>query len=512
MSRYVCIHCHFYQPPRENPWLEKVERQESAYPYHDWNERITAECYLPNTKSPILGVDGKEIVVVNNYEKIDFNFGPTLLSWIERRKPEVYQTIIKADKVCQERFSGHGSAIAQIYNHIIMPLANRRDKQTQVVWGIKDFQRRFERHPEGMWLAETAVNTETLETLAENGIKFTILSPRQAKQTRKIGNIEWQNTTNESIDTRMAYLCRLPSGKTINLFFYNGKISHEISFGYLLNNGEDFAKRLISTLSENGAQNQLVSIATDGETFGHHKRYGDMALAYCLYHIETHRLAEITVYGEYLEKYPPEHEVEIVENSSWSCIHGVERWKSNCGCSAGANLRWTQEWREPLRQAMDWVRGRLIDVYENEMSVIINDPWNVRDDYISTILDKSKTILNDFLLKHAGRELSKKDKFKVIKLLEMQKHAMYMYTSCGWFFDDISRIETIQLMQCAARAMQLANEVCGVSLEADYLALLKQAPSNVEAFKTGDKVFEMLVKPTIPENANIKLQERFMDD
>ena len=508
MNRYICIHSHFYQPPRENPWLKKIERQESAYPYHDWNERIAHECYLPYAESPILGANGDSIKTINNYGKTNFNFGPTLLSWIRKRKPELYNTIINTDKESIKTFSGHGQAIAQVYNHIIMPLANARDKQTQVTWGIKYFEHHFGRAPEGIWLAETAVDSNTLEVIADHGIKFTILAPRQAKHIRKLDGNDWIDVNNETIDTKNVYLCHLPSGKNINIFFYDGSISSGIAFGGLLNNGEDFADRLISAFSEENS-NQLVNIATDGETFGHHQRYGNMALAYCIYHIEKHNLAQFTVYGEYLEKFPPLYEVKIIENSSWSCAHGVERWRSNCGCNAGTNSEWSQEWRGPLRDAMDWLRDKLIAVYEEEAAKLVNDPWMARDNYIDLLMDKSSTRLNLFIEKHAKKKLAQKDAYKFLQLLEMQKYAMFMYTSCGWFFDDISRIETIQIMQCAARSIMLAKEICGEDMEDEYLNLLKLAQSNVSDFQTGDIVYGMLVKPTIPENPNLELQELF---
>ena len=401
MNRYVCIHCHFYQPPRENPWFGEVVRQDSAYPFHDWNERITAECYATNTASQILGRQKEVVDTINNYEKINFNFGPTLLSWLQKRKPETYRRIIDADKESQRNFSGHGSAIAQVYNHVIMPLANRRDKETQVYWGIKDFIHRFGRFPEGIWFSETAIDTETLETVAEQGIKFTILSPSQALRIRKPGDTEWNDLKGGCIDTSKAYLCRLPSGKTINLLFYNGNISQGIAFGDLLNNGENFAKRLTSDFSDNDEVPELMHIATDGETYGHHRRYGNLALAYCIHHIEKNNLARFTVYGEYLEKHPPEYEVEIIENSSWSCVHGVERWRSDCGCCCGTHPAWNQEWRKPLREAMDMIQSGLINIFEEEMSKFVRDPWKARNDYIESILDPSDETLNSFLSKHA---------------------------------------------------------------------------------------------------------------
>ena len=497
MNRYVCIHGHFYQPSRENPWLEAIELQDAAYPYHDWNERITEECYAPNTAARILDAEKKIIDIVNNYTKISFDFGPTLLGWLERFKPEIYQAILLADREGQSKFSGHGPAIAQIYNHIIMPLANIRDKRTQVIWGIKDFKYRFKRLPEGMWLPETAVDLDTLDILAEEGIKFTILAPHQAKRVRKIGENEWQDVNNGKIDIKMPYLCKLPSGKTIHIFFYNKPISQDIAFGGLLNSGEMFAKELLKPFAQQTQTAQLVHIATDGETYGHHHRFGDMALAYCLYYIESNNLAQITIYGEYLEKHPPTHEVEIVENSSWSCAHGIERWRDNCGCNTGAHPGWTQAWRAPLRRAMDWLRDALIKVYQAQISLYVKDVWQVRDDYIEVILDRSPENVENFFSIHLIKEITKQEKIKVLKLLEMQRQAMLMYTSCGWFFDEISGIETIQIMRHAARAMQLAKEISGIDFEPKYTKILEEAPSNNPRFKNGAQIYELLAKPAI---------------
>jgi alpha-amylase/alpha-mannosidase (GH57 family) len=494
MNRYICIHGHFYQPPRENPWLEAIEMQDSASPYHDWNERIAAECYEPNTASRILDQEKRIIGIVNNYSKISFNFGPTLLPWLEIYRPEVYRAILDADTECTEKFSGHGAAIAQVYNHIIMPLANRRDKVTQIRWGLKDFEYRFRRKPEGMWLAETAVDTETLELLAAEGLKFIILAPHQAKRVRRIGEKEWIDVKGGKINTRMPYVCNLPTGKKINIFFYDGSISHDLSFRNLLIDGKRFANRLISAFIDN-QESQLIHTATDGETYGHHHRFGDMALAFCLHHIESNKLAEITVYGEYLEKHPPSSEVDIIEKSSWSCKHGVARWWSNCGCNSGAYPEWNQEWRTPLRNAMDWLRESLAPIFERELSELLKNSWKARDDYIQVILDRSRDNIEQYLLNHRKRTLSQEEQLKVLKLLEMQRHALLMYTSCGWFFDEISGIETIQIMRYADRAMQLAKEVSGINLEQEYIGKLSSAESNISEYGNGTKVYELFVKP-----------------
>ncbi|MBD3264460.1 MAG: DUF3536 domain-containing protein [Candidatus Omnitrophica bacterium] len=495
MERYICIHGHFYQPPRENPWLEEIELQDSAYPYHDWNQRISSECYGPNANSRILGADSKIVDMVNNYSKISFNFGPTLLSWMKKHRPSIYEAIIEADKISRERFSGHGSALAQVFNHIIMPLANQRDKYTQVIWGIKDFEERFGRFPEGMWLAETAVDVATLEVLAELGIKFTILAPTQAKRVKKMGKGgKWTDVSGGKIDPTMAYLCVLPSGKHINLFFYDGPVSQDVAFGGLLNNGETFANRLLNISSENRSWPQLLHIATDGETYGHHHRYGDMALTYCLDFIEKNKLAGITNYAEYLEKHPPFYMVETEENTSWSCAHGVSRWGDDCGCSSGLHPDWNQKWRKPLREAMDWLRGELSDIYEKEASRYFNDPWQARNDYVQVLLNRFKGSIDSFLAANVKDKIFLNEKGRIVKLLEMQKNSLFMYTSCGWFFDDISGIESTQVMRYAARAIQLAEEYAANPLEAGYLEILKKAKSNIGKFGEASNIYRMFAK------------------
>jgi alpha-amylase/alpha-mannosidase (GH57 family) len=496
MNRYICIHGHFYQPPRENPWLEEIEVQDSAYPYRDWNERITAECYSPNTAARILSPDKTVIDIINNYSRISFNFGPTLLSWMENHSPDVYSAVQQADQESQKRFSGHGSAIAQVYNHLIMPLANKRDKETQVIWGIKDFEYRFGREPEGMWLAETAVDIETLEILAGFGIKFTILAPRQARKIKKLDDEVWFDVSESKIDPRRAYVCKLPSGNSINLFFYDGLISNDLAFGNLLISGENLANRLMQTLDENPESAQIAHIATDGETYGHHQKHGDMALAYCLHFVETNKFAEVTIYGEFLEKFPPEYEVEIIEDTSWSCIHGIERWRSNCGCNSGRE-GWNQEWRAPLRNALDWLRNTMLPFYEKETGHYVDDIWKLRNNYIKVILNRAPENIDEFFYSSGIKNLTAEEKIKLLKMLEIQRHALLMYTSCGWFFDEVSGIETVQVILYAARAIQLLNELRGLNLEKEFLDLLKKIPSNIPGVKNGKTVYERYVKPAI---------------
>jgi alpha-amylase/alpha-mannosidase (GH57 family) len=494
MERYVCIHGHFYQPPRENPWLEAIELQDPAYPYHNWNERITAECYAPNAKSRVLDERGRIVQMINNYAKISFNFGPTLLAWLEEKSPDVYHAILEADRESQETFSGHGSALAQAYNHMILPLANQRDKYTQILWGIRDFEHRFRRSPEGMWLPETAVDLETLDILAEEGIRFTILAPHQTHRVRRIGDKRWGELSGREIDPTMAYTLRLPSGRSIVLFFYDGPISGAVAFEGLLKSGESFVQRLMGGFSEKRTWPQMVHIATDGETYGHHYRFADMALAYALHTIESKNLARLTNYGEYLEKYPPTHEVEIFENTSWSCAHGVERWRDDCGCTTGGNPGWHQAWRAPLREALDWLRDALAPAYEEKARQLLEDPWDARNEYIRVILDRSPENTEGFLNQHASRALNDDEKITVLKLLELQRHAMLMYTSCGWFFAELSGIETVQVIQYAGRAVQLAQEVFEEDLENRLLEHMELAESNIPEHGNGSRIYEKFVK------------------
>jgi len=496
-QRYVCIHCHFYQPPRENPWLEAVELQDSASPYHDWNERVTAECYLPNGAARILDGQSRIAKIVNNYSRISFNFGPTLLSWLEKRAPQAYERILAADRQSQQFFSGHGSALAQAYNHTILPLSNSRDKRTQIAWGIRDFQHRFGRDPEGMWLPETAVDVETLELLSEAGIKFTVLAPHQARRMRNQVWEEWQSVEGARIDPTRAYQCYLPSGRTLSLFFYDGPISHAVAFENLLIDGERFAHRVLSGFNSERHWPQIVHIATDGETYGHHYPHGDMALAYTLEYLERNQLARITNYGEYLALHPPAAEVEIFERSSWSCVHGIARWTSDCGCRSGGGNSWNQQWRRPLRSTLDWLRDELSAVYEVRAARLIVDPWAARDDYVDVVLDRTSQNKRAFFERNTIRPLSSAEQVEALRLLEMQRHLMLMYTSCGWFFDELTGPATLQILQYAARALQLSQQITGEDREESFLQRLQETWSNVPGLGNGRHVYECYIRPTM---------------
>jgi alpha-amylase/alpha-mannosidase (GH57 family) len=498
MKKKICIHGHFYQPPRENPWLEAVELQDSAAPYHDWNERITAECYAPNATARMLDTEGRIDRIVNNYSRISFNFGPTLLTWMHDKAPEIHEAIITADRESRARFSGHGSAIAQVYNHMILPLANPRDKTTQVVWGIQDFEARFGRKPEGMWLAETAADVASLETMAQHGIKFTILSPYQANRTRRSGGGgRWRDVNGGRVDPSRAYTIRLPSGRRIAAFFYDAPVSQAVAFEKLLESGERFARRLTGAFHEGRQWTQLVHIATDGESYGHHHRKGEMALASALDFIENDPDVELTNYGEFLEQNPPQFDAEIHEGSAWSCSHGVERWKSHCGCNSGGNAGWNQNWRQPLRNALDWLRDTLAPRFESKAATLLKQPWEARNAYVQVILDRSETSIAHYFERHAIRPLEEAEQITALRLLEMQRHAMLMYTSCGWFFDEVSGIETVQIIQYAARALQLATDLCGEDFEPKFLEILEHARSNIPEHQDGRWIYNHFVKPAI---------------
>ncbi len=494
-KRFVCIHGHFYQPPRENPWLETVETQDSAAPYHDWNERICAECYAPNGAARILNGKTQIARIVNNYARMSFNFGPTLLSWMREKATRTCHMVRDGERRSRERNRGHSSAMAQGYNHVIMPLANARDRDTQIRWGIADYEFTFGAPPEGMWLPETAVDSATLEALAANGIKFTVLAPHQCKSIRPLKDQgEWTPTPDATVDITHPYLVRFASGASIAVFFYNGPLSRAIAFNGLLNSGDNLVNGLKAAFKDN-AQPQLVHVATDGETYGHHHKYGEMALAYALRLLEQDKVVKLTNYASFLEQFPPEFECAIAEDTSWSCMHGIERWRSNCGCNSGRG-DWNQAWRAPLRTALDELRDALIPLTEQESGLLFKDVWAARDAYIQVILDRSPDSMDRFFAAHQAHTLSDSERVRALELMEMQRHALLMYTSCGWFFDEVSGIETVQVIAYAARVLQLSQQVFGdqaATLEPAFLARMAEAKSNILASGDGAQIYKKCV-------------------
>ena len=496
---YVTVHGHFYQPPRENPYLDAIEKQPSAHPYHDWNERIHHECYRPNAFARILNHNRELVGIVNNFEYLSFNIGATLMSWLEKYDPAVYQRILEADRLSSQRLNGHGNAIAQVYNHIILPLANDRDKLTQIRWGKEDFRSRFGREPEGMWLAETAVDYPTLSALISEEIKFIILAPSQAERCRKMptpeeSETQWYGVGGQQIDPTRPYRCFVDDGRYIDIFFYDGPISRDMGFNDVLATADNFSNRLGQAVRGDRRTSQLISVATDGETFGHHKGGTEKCIAYALSKHFTRCGWTVTNYAHYLSICPPTWEVELKPVTAWSCAHGVDRWQDNCGCAGGGS--WHQKWRRPLRDSLDWLRDRLITIYEEIGSKFFGDPWLARDEYVRVLGDRDTGNVANFLQQHQLKELSASEKIDALRLLEMQRHALLMYTSCGWFFEEISRPEGVQILRYATRALELAGEVSGIHLKEKFLSYLAQAPSNVTTFGNGKKVFQELVAPS----------------
>ncbi len=491
-DKWVCIHGHFYQPPRENPWLEAVEPQPSAHPYRDWNERITAECYRPNAAARVVDGTNHIIEIVDNYQRMSFNVGPTLMSWMEDHAPDVHASLVEADRASARRFGGHGSAMAQVYNHVIMPLASARDRATQTRWGIADFVYRYGRKPEGMWLAECAVDTASLEALAAEGIAFTVLAPYQARAWRPPGG-QWRT---DPVDPGRAYRCPLPSGRSIDLFFYDGRTAQAVAFERLLADGHQIISRMITRGPIEDGEPALCHIATDGETYGHHHRYGDMALAWALSQVEAGwNGTRLTNYAEFRAQVPATWEVMLAENTSWSCAHGIARWREDCGCNSGGKPGWNQAWRRPLRDAFDWLREQASAALEHVGQLLFRDPWLARDAYIDVLLRRSSEARDQFLNAHSSHPLDDEERVRALSLMEMSRHAMLMYTSCGWFFDDLSGLETVQCMQYAARVAELIEDIGGDPIEVELITRLELACSNLAEEGDGRKVWAERVRP-----------------
>ncbi|HOW36079.1 MAG TPA: DUF3536 domain-containing protein [Candidatus Omnitrophota bacterium] len=504
-KNYLCIHGHFYQPPRENPWIEEIECQDNVGGgYHDWNERICFECYHPNALARIIDPYQNIANIVNNFESLSFNVGPTLLSWMERHEKRTYDRILEADKNSVRRHSGHGNAIAQVYNHIIMPLANRRDKVTQVKWGIADFKKRFGRLPESMWLPETACNEESLEVLIEEGMKFVILAPQQADKIRPIGSNNWEDVSSGNVDPTRPYRYFLSSDpkKSIDIFFYDGPISKSVAFDDLVRDARIYAARLESAKDPNRKHVGLINLATDGETYGHHKAFGDRALAYLLEVEAAQHGFTITNYAEFLANFPPAYEVKIKSGdnnlgTSWSCPHGVKRWMEHCGCRGDGPGAWRQDWRKPLRETFDWLRDEIAVIFAAEGSKYFKDAWEARNGYIEIVLDRSPNARKHFFQKYASHALSVEETVTALKLLEMQRNGMLMYTSCGWFFTELSGEETVQIMTYATRAVQLAESIGSANLSDEFLRRLSRAKSNIDYFRDGQGVYDFLIRPSV---------------
>lgn len=494
-EKYLVIHGHFYQPPRENPWLGVIERQDSASPFHNWNERITAECYKANTLSRTLDPRGRIRDIVNNYKYLSFNLGPTLLNWLQVQHPATYQAVIDADRASRSLNGGHGNAIAQVYNHVIMPLATRREQELQIILGKRDFVRHFGREPEAIWLAETAINQTTAELLMDHGFRFTILSPFQARRVRKIGEDHWSDVRNGAIDTTMPYRI-FSNGKHLDVFFFDKGVSTSVAFEHLLRDAQRFAEKLSGAWGKDVGRPKLMNICTDGESYGHHEPFGDMCLAAFFSSISEKFRFRVTNYGYFLERLSPFMEVELEsgaegKGTSWSCSHGVDRWRKNCGCSTGGRAKWNQEWRTPLREGLTKLKEELDRTFERGLREFFPDPWAAFIDFIDLRRVRSPEEVDGFLARHSGKVIEDRDRTRLLQLLESQLNSHLMFTSCGWFFDDISGLEPLQNLRYAARAIEMSGRL---ELEEIFLRELEKARSNLGG-ETGKSLYKKHVIP-----------------
>jgi alpha-amylase/alpha-mannosidase (GH57 family) len=496
--RYVIVHGHFYQPPRENPWTERLGQEASAHPYHDWNERIRRECYAPNRAARILDAEKRITAIINNYERMSFNFGPTLLDWMARCDRVTLDALVAADRASRERL-GFGNAMAQAYNHAILPLIDRTDKVTQVRWGLAHFRHFFGREAEGMWLPETAADAETLDVLAEEGVRFTVLAPWQLTALRSGSGAPWREEIRPD-DLGRPYRFVTPGGREIVLFFYDGEVAREVAFERLLESGDAFASRLAAGAQARPAEAPLLHMATDGETYGHHHRFGEMALAYALRRLEEDPETEVTNYAAFLRRFPPTWEARLLEPGSWSCVHGVERWRADCGCSTGGEPGFNQKWRAPLFYALTELRRCLGDVYEREGGKVLVDPWAARDAYIDVLLDPAPQTRSGFLAAHRRGSAPAAE---IWRLLEMERHALLMFTSCGWFFSDLAGIETLQVLRYAARGIELCGEDLPQDVGRRIFRILEGAMTNGKPVRTGAALLREVVRRSRVDPARV---------
>ncbi len=497
---YLILHGHFYQPPREDPWTDEIETQDSAAPFHDWNERINRECYAANAASRVIDSFGRIQAILNNYEHISFNFGPTLVDWLLRHDPRTLERIVEADRHSAQRLEGHGNAIAQVYNHIILPLATDADKTTQIVWGLRHFEKTYGRRSEGIWLAETAVNDRTVEVLIEQGVKYIILAPTQAQAVQYEGQEEWTDVSHNNIDPSRAYRLETPAGQ-LAVFFYYGDIASKLSFEHLLFNVDHLRGELLAHDHPDQAP-PMINVATDGESYGHHEPFGDMCLARLIYENREREDFFFGNYGHFLAHNPPRDRVRLKEGNNglgtaWSCAHGVGRWFEDCGCQTGGAPDWKQQWRHPLRQAFDLLRDRVHRLAGEELRPWLHDVWKARNDYIEVAaapdMKAREEALAAWLKSHLRKTPGDQDRLLIIRIMEALRQAMLMYTSCGWFFSEISGIETVQDMRYAARVLDLVEDMLPSDTREKFLHILEKAVSNIPAFVNGRRIFEDMV-------------------
>jgi hypothetical protein len=494
----LVIHGHFYQPPRENPWTDQIPREPSATPHHDWNERIHAESYRANSFARIHTADGRIEAIVNNYERLSFNVGPTLTRWIARRDPAVMGRLRGADEE-QRRRLGAGGAMAQAYAHPIVPLCDPADRRTQLLWGLSEFERRFGRPAEGLWLPETAASPATLATLIDLGIRYTILAPEQIDAVRASADDTWEDVDRDSLDSGRPYLWRHPdgSGRTIALCIFDGQMSRAVAFGEAATRAESLldAARASGERSQTTGQ-RLVLCASDGELWGHHKKFSDLTLAFATRVEAARRGVEVTNLGAYLQRHPPTWEARLApgpggEGTAWSCSHGVGRWVRDCGCNMGGGPGWTQAWRGPLRAGLDRIRDAAARFYEDAAGDLLIDPWGARDAYGAVVDDPAD--VRDAALAPFGRPAltagGEAARARARLLLELQRATLLMYASCAWFFDDIAGLEASLVIRIGAHALDLMRQAGATPPVGEVLDALAAGKSNRPELGTGADVY-----------------------
>lgn len=470
MSALAGFFLHFYQPPRENPWLGLTPNEWSAWPYHDWNERVTAECYRAMTAVALTPGEDSSVELFEPLPASSFDVGPTLHHWLATNALDVDRSF--CDQVRHRAPSPEAAAFAAPLAHVILPLAREQDRALLIDWGIADYRQRFGRAPTGFWLPETAVDLATLEAIARAGIRYTVLMPQQAARVRPLDGT-WREVDAASLDTTRAYLVRLSEGRSITVLFGHADLSQRVAFGDLLANGSRLADTMMDRLG--GRDDGAVVLVADGETYGHHHRFGELGLAWALRRLERHYHVE-TSPGEWLAAVEPRDEVELAAVSSWSCAHGVERWRSDCGCTTGSQPGWNQAWRAPLREALDWLSATLAPAVDERLGAYVDSPEATVRDYgavLATSMDR-----DDFIRAHAARELRDEEVARVLSACEIRRLLLYSFTSCAWFFADASDIETAIVLRYAALAMDLAERAFGLSLAAPFAERLAPMRSN----------------------------------
>jgi alpha-amylase/alpha-mannosidase (GH57 family) len=470
VHKYLCVYGHFYQPPREDPFTGQIAPEPGAAPFENFNEKITDECYRPNAE-------------LGNLALMSFDLGPTLAAWLEAHHPDVYQAFIAADREHRARY-GVGNALAQAYNHAILPLATSRDKRVQIRWGLDDFAHRFGRHADGMWLAETAVDQETLSILAEEGVRYTVLAPWQAA---------------EPVTPGEPYLVALPGGRNITVFFYNGALSAAVSFeDEVTSNADVFAathlRQQVNAARAERGEDQLVVIATDGELYGHHKPLRTFFLKHLLRRSAPAQGFEVTTLARYLQTHAPLRTVTLRTPSAWSCAHGVARWDTGCDCTEGDS-----SWKHMLRAAFNHLAVRLDAVYAEDTATTLRDPWAAREAWLAVRCGwvSSRTFWTRYGI-HGHRPLRRTRAEAIRQLLEAQYYAQAMFTSCGFFFEDLDRIEPRNDIAFARRAISLVWQAAHVDLQTAFLADLARAHS-WRSGRTGADIYRDL--PPVPEGA-----------